>query len=298
MRRVGYLSAGAPITDDSPNSGPVINGLKRLGWIEGSTIQFVRRSANGEVSRLPSLVNELVAEGTEAILTSGFPAVAACKGAPVPAIASGAGDLVALGLVESFHHPGGNITGISDLAGELAPKRLSLLKEVSPSIRKVAMIWNGEDRAMGQRYQLSAASAGSLDLTVQPLPVREPHDFDAAFANMEHNPPDAGFMVVDGLTAANRKRVIQFAATHRIPFMYEGDFIVREGGLLSYGPDLTEVGDRQASLLDKILQGAKAGDLPFERPTLFKLAVNLTTAKALGLAIPPTLLARADEVVE
>src|SRR6516164_1706292 len=298
LRRVGYLSAGAPITDDSPYSGPVINGLKRLGWIEGSTIHFARRAANGELSRLPSLVNELVAEGVEAILTSGFPAVAACKGAPVPAIASGAGDLVALGLVESFRHPGGNITGISDLAGELAPKRLSLLKEVSPSIRKVAMLWNGEDRAMGQRYQLSAASASSLDLTVQPLPVREPQDFDIVFANMERDPPDAGFMVVDGLTGSNRKRVIQFAAAHRIPFMYEGDFIVRDGGLLSYGPDLAEAGERQASLLDKILHGANAGDLPFERPTLFTLAVNLKTAKALALAIPPTMLARADEVVE
>jgi putative ABC transport system substrate-binding protein len=169
---------------------------------------------------------------------------------------------------------------------------------MAPSTRKVAMLWNGEDRAIGQRYQLSAASANSLDLTVQPLPVREAHDFDAVFANMEFDPPDAGFMVVDSLTGSNRKRVIQFAATHRIPFMYEGDSIVREGGLLSYGPDLTEVGERQASLLDKILHGANAGDMPFERPTLFTLAVNLTTAKTLGLAIPPTILARADEVVE
>jgi putative ABC transport system substrate-binding protein len=242
IRRVGYLSAGSPITDDSPFSRPVIDELKRLGWIEGSTIQFERRAANGEVARLPSLVNELVAEGVQAILTFGFPAIAACKGASVPAIASGAGDLVALGLVASFNHPGGNITGISDLAGELAPKRLSLLKEMSPSIRKVAMLWNGSDRAMGQRYQLTAASASSLDLMVQPLMVREAHDFDAAFANMERDPPDAGFMVVDGLTGSNRKRVIQFAATHHIPFMYEGDFIVRDGGLVSYGPELAEVG--------------------------------------------------------
>ncbi|WP_177243696.1 ABC transporter substrate-binding protein [Bradyrhizobium sp. Gha] len=298
VRRVGYLSAGAPITDDSPTSGPVISGLKRLGWIEGSTILFERRAANQELSRLPSLVSELVAERVEAILTSGFPAVAACKGASVPAIASGAGDVVALGLVDSFRHPGGNITGISDLAGELAPKRLSLLKEMAPSMRKVTLLWNGEDRAMGQRYQLSAASASSLDLTVRSLPVREPHDFDIAFSNMERDPPDAGFMVVDGLTGSNRERVIQFAAAHRIPFMYEGDFIVRDGGLLSYGPDLAEVGERQASLLDKILHGANAGDLPFERPTLFTLAVNVKTAKALGLVIPPTILARADEVVE
>lgn len=250
------------------------------------------------MDRLPSLVNELVAGGAEAILTSGFPAIAACKGAPVPAIASGAGDLVSLGLVESFRRPGGNITGISDLAGELAPKRLAILKEALPSIRRVAILWNREDRAMGQRYDLSSASAASLGINVQPLPVREPEDFSVAFAAMEREPPDAGFMVVDGLTGLNRKRVIEFAALHRIPFMYEGDFIVRDGGLLSYGPDLAEIGDRQASLLDQILNGAKASELPFERPTRFTLAVNLKTAATLGLTLPPTLVARADEVVE
>jgi putative tryptophan/tyrosine transport system substrate-binding protein len=298
IRRVGYLSAGSPVTNDSPTSGPVFDGLKRRGWIEGSTIEFERRAAEGQIDRLPPLVNELVAAGVEAILTSGFPAIAACKGAPVPAIASGAGDLVSLGLVESFRHPGGNITGISDLAGELAPKRLAILKEALPSIRRVAMLWNREDRAMGQRYDLSSASAASLGISVQPLPVREPEDFSVAFAAMEREPPDAGFMVVDGLTGLNRKRVIEFAALHRIPFMYEGDFIVRDGGLLSYGPDLAEIGDRQASLLDQILNGAKAGELPFERPTRFTLAVNLKTAATLGLALPPTLLARADEVIE
>ena len=298
IRRVGYLSAGSPVTNDSPTSGPVFDGLKRRGWIEGSTIRFERRAAEGNVDSLPSLVSELVATGVEAILTSGFPAIAACRGASVPAIASGAGDLVPLGLVESFRRPGGNITGISDLAGELAPKRLAILKEALPSIRRVAMLWNREDRAMGQRYELSAASATTLDISVQPLPVREPDDFSVAFAAMEREPPDAGFMVVDGLTGLNRKRVIEFAARHRVPFMYEGDFIVRDGGLLSYGPDLAEIGDRQASLLDKILQGANAGDLPFERPTRFTLAVNLKTAAQLGLALPPALVARADEVIE
>jgi putative ABC transport system substrate-binding protein len=298
IRRVGYLSAGSPVTNDSPTSGPVFDGLKRRGWIEGSTILFERRAAEGNVDRLPSLVGELVAAGVEAILTAGFPAIAACRGAPVPAIASGAGDLVSLGLVESFRHPGGNITGISDLAGELAPKRLAILKEALPSIRRVAMLWNREDRAMGQRYELSSASATTLDISVQPLPVREPDDFSVAFAAMEREPPDAGFMVVDGLTGLNRKRVIEFAARHRVPFMYEGDFIVRDGGLLSYGPDLAEIGDRQASLLDKILHGANAGDLPFERPTRFTLAVNLKTAAQLSLTLPPTLVARADEVIE
>jgi putative ABC transport system substrate-binding protein len=298
IRRVGYLSAGSPVTDDSPTSGPVIDRLKRLGWIEGRTIHFERRAAEGQIDRLPSLVSDLVSLGVEAILTSGFPAIAACKGAPVPAIASGAGDLASLGLIESLRRPGGNITGISDLAGELAPKRLAILKEALPSIRRVAMLWNDEDRAMGQRYELSAASAGTLAISVQPLPVREPEDFAEAFAAMDRERPDAGFMVVDGLTGLNRKRVIEFAGSHRIPFMYEGDFIVRDGGLLSYGPDLAEVGERQASLLDKILNGANAGELPFERPTRFTLAVNLKTAAELGLKLPPALLARADEVIE
>jgi ABC-type uncharacterized transport system substrate-binding protein len=171
IRRVGYLSAGSPVTDDSPTSGLVIDGLKRLGWIEGRTIHFERRAAEGQIDRLPSLVSDLIAVGVEAILTSGFPAIAACKGAPVPAIASGAGDLMSLGLIESLRRPGGNITGISDLAGELAPKRLAILKEALPSIRRVAMLWNDGDRAMGQRYEVSAASAGSLAISVQLLPV-------------------------------------------------------------------------------------------------------------------------------
>ena len=298
VRRVGYLSAGSPVSNDSPTSGPVIEGLKSRGWIEGRTIRFERLAAEGKIARLPALVDELIAHGVEAILTSGFPAVAACKGAPVAAIASGAGDLVSLGLVESLRRPGGNITGISDLAGELAPKRLAILKEASPSIRRVAMLWNGADLAMGQRYEFSAASATALGLTVQPLPVREPEDFAEAFAAMERDRPDAGFTVVDGLTGLNRKRVIEFAALHGIPFMYEGDFIVRDGGLLSYGPDLAEVGDRQAALLDKILNGANPADLPFERPTRFQLALNLKTAAQLGLSMPQTLLARADEVIE
>jgi putative ABC transport system substrate-binding protein len=298
LRRIGYLSAGWPVSEDPPTSGPVMEGLKSRGWIEGSTIQFERRAAYGKIARLPSLVNELVAAGAEAILTSGFPAVAACKGAPVPAIASGAGDLVSLGIVESLRRPGGNITGISDLSGELAPKRLAILKEVSPSIRRVAMLWNREDLAMGQRYEFSAASAATLGLSVQPLPVREPEDFTEAFAAMERERPDAGFMVVDSLTGMNRKRVIDFAKRQRIPFMYEYDFIVRDGGLLSYGPDLAEVGDRQASLLDKILNGANVAELPFEEPTRFKLALNLKTAAELNLAIPPTLLVRTDEVIE
>ena len=138
--------------------------------------------------------------------------------------------------------------------GELAPKRLAIVKEASPSIRRVAMLWNRHD--LGQRYQFSAASAATLGIGAQPLAVHEPEDFAGAFAAMEREPPDAGFMVVDALTGLNRKRVIAFAAQHRIPFMYEGDFIVRDGGLISYGPDLGEIGDRQASLLDKILNGA------------------------------------------
>jgi putative tryptophan/tyrosine transport system substrate-binding protein len=199
---------------------------------------------------------------------------------------------------EAFVGPAATSQGFRILLGELAPKRLAILKEALPSIRRVAMLWNDGDRAMSQRYELSAASAGTLAIIVQPLPVREPEDFAEAFAAMDRERPDAGFMVVDGLTGLNRKRVIEFAGSHRIPFMYEGDFIVRDGGLVSYGPDLAEVGERQASLLDKILNGANAGELPFERPTRFKLAVNLKTAAKLGLELPPALLARADEVIE
>ena len=187
---------------------------------------------------------------------------------------------------------------MSDLADELAAKRLQLLKETVPPLRQVAMLYNATDLGMTQRYQVSAAAAQALGLTVLPLGVREPEGFDEAFAAMTRDPPDGLFMVTDALTSLNRRRVFDFAAAHRMPAMYEYEPIVRDGGLMSYGPDMGELQGHVAGLIERILKGAKPAELPFEQPTLFRFVINLKTAKALGLTIPPQLLARADEVIE
>ncbi|MDB5517414.1 MAG: putative transport system substrate-binding protein, partial [Tardiphaga sp.] len=199
---------------------------------------------------------------------------------------------------DSLAHPGGNVTGISDVATALTTKRLSLLKEMSPKLQKVAMLWNKDDLGMTLRYEASAKSAQSMGFAVQALGVREPDDFNEAFAAMTAEPPDAILMVADALTNLNRKRVFEFAAARRLPAMYEYDFLVRDGGLMSYGPDLTESFERAAALVDRIFKGAKPAELPFEQPTRYPLVINLKTAKTIGLEIPPTLLALADDVIE
>jgi putative ABC transport system substrate-binding protein len=207
-------------------------------------------------------------------------------------------DPVGTGLVESLARPGSNLTGISDVSAEVTPKRMALLKEVAPQLRRVAMLWNANDLGMTLRYRASEAGAQALGISVQPFGVREPNDFDQAFEAMTRDMPDAILMVTDSLTILNRKRVFEFAAAHRLPAIYEFDFLVRDGGLMSYGPDQDETFDRVAALIEHILNGAKPAELPFEQPTRFRFVLNLKTARTLGLEIPPTLLARADEVIE
>ena len=205
---------------------------------------------------------------------------------------------VATGLVTSLARPGGNITGISDDAAMLTTKRMGLLKEIKPDLRRVAMLWNKTDHGMSMRYQASADGAKALGLIVQPLGVGEPDDFKEAFAAMDREPPDAILMVSDALTALNRKRVYEYATARRLPAIYESDNYVRDGGLMSYGADAIESYTRAASLIDRIFKGAKPADLPFEQPTRYLFVMNLKTAKSIDLAIPPTTLALADEVIE
>jgi putative tryptophan/tyrosine transport system substrate-binding protein len=208
------------------------------------------------------------------------------------------GDPVATGLVKSLSRPSGNITGVSDMAIELSAKRLELLKDMVPTLRTVAMLWNASDLGMRLRYQGAADAARTIGVRVQPLGVREPEDFDEAFTTMARDPPDAILMVSDALTGLNRRRVYEFAAENRLPATYERGNYVREGGLSSYSPDLDEIYDRATYLIDRILKGAKPAELPFEQPTRFHLSINLKTAKALGITVPASVIARADEVTE
>jgi putative ABC transport system substrate-binding protein len=297
--RIGLLSPGPATTDNTPRVAPLLRGLAKLGYIQGKNVMLERRGADGQMDRLPALVAELTASPVDVIVTFGYPPARAAKEeTTLPVVAINAGDPVGTGLVNSLAHPEGHLTGISDVSVEVTPKRLELLKEVSPSLHRVAVLWNADDLGMTLRYRALEAGAKALGVEVQPLGVREPDDFANAFSAMDSKAPDAIMMVADALTVLNRKRVFEFAAAHRLPAIYEFDYLVRDGGLMSYGPDADESYARVAVLVDRILKGAKPADLPFEQPTLFRLAVNLKTAKSINLSFPESLLVGADDVIE
>src|SRR5271166_2856543 len=297
--RLGAITAGGPIAADSPRGKILIGALADLGYAPGRNLVFETRGALADFAKLPGLIEELKAGGTQILLASGYPCAAAAKAAGVPTVIFvGAGDPVATGLVESWAHPGGVITGISDVAATLTVKRLELLKAFSPQMKRVAMLWNKQDRAMALRYEASATTAQKQGLIVEPLGVREPNDFNEAFAAMDRDKPDAILMVADALTGLNRKRVFDYAMAHRLPAIYELDFFAREGGLMSYGADMRESVTRAASMVDRIFKGARPGDIPFEQPTRYLFVINLKTARAMGLGPPVTLLALADDVIE
>ena len=297
-----HLAALTPveaITEGSPLGNVLLTALAQQGYAVGQNLTYTARSSLDDNSKIPGLLQELKAGGADAIVVIGFPAALAAKSLGIPTIgAQGLGDPVETGLIYSLSHPGGNITGISDMATTLTTKRLSFLKQVSPNIRKVAMLWNPNDLAMSLRYRASANVAGSLGILVQAFGIREPDDFGQAFEVMNGDMPDAILMVADALTNFNRKRVIEFALARKVPAIYEYDFYVQDGGLMSYGPDLKESFERAAALVARIFGGAKPAELPFEQPTLYTFALNLKTARSMGLQIPPTLLALADEVIE
>jgi putative ABC transport system substrate-binding protein len=296
---LGTLHPALPLTDASPFGKIIIKALAERGYMIGQNLTFDARGAMGDVAKLPVLLQELKARNVDAVIVVGYPAALAAKSTGIATVgANGLGDPVETHLIDSLAHPGGNVTGISDVAATLTTKRLSLLKEMSPKLQKVAMLWNKDDLGMSLRYEASAKAAQSMGITVQALGVREPDDFNEAFSVMNGEMPDAILMVADALTVLNRKRVFEFAAAKKLPAIYEYDFLVRDGGLMSYGADLTESFERAAALVDRIFKGAKPADLPFEQPTRYPFVLNLKTAKSAGLEIPPTLLALADEVIE
>jgi putative ABC transport system substrate-binding protein len=297
--RLGTLTPAGPLSAGSPDATVLLSALSQLGYTLGRNLAYDARASGGDNSRLPELLQDFKASGIDALVTLGYPAALAAKASGIPTvIASGAGDPVATGLVASLARPGGTITGISDDATSLSTKRLSLLTELLPKFARIAMLWNADDLGMSLRYEASAAAARSICITVQPLGVREPNDFVAAFEAMDRQPPDAILMMADALTNLNRKRVFDYALSKRLPAMYETDPYVRTGGLMSYGADRKESFQRAAAIVDRIFKGAKPTDLPFEQPTRFRFVINLATAKATGLEIPPRLLALADEVIE
>ena|SRR5215510_2194340 len=298
VRRVGLLSSAAPLTDTNPVVIGLTAGFSKRGYVVGSSLLFERRAAEAHPERMPQLADDLKSQA-EVIITNSYAAARVVKDrSNVPVVAITGADPVATGLIDSLARPGGNVTGVGEVAAELSAKRLEVLKDTFPNLRKIAMLWNADDLGMTGRYKNAEAAARMLGFDIQPLGVREPEDFAAAFAAMVRDRPDAILMVTDALMALNRKRVFEFATQQRLPAIYEYDFLVRDGGLMSYGPDMSEVYDRAAGLADRILKGARPADLPFEQPTRFRLVINKKTLETLGLTLPPAMLMRADEVVD
>jgi len=297
--RIGLLSGGPRPADGGPPAA-LRQALEKLGYVDGKDVTFTGRWAEANSERLPGFAAELVGLDVDLLLTIGAPAAEAAKKATstIPIVFVGPGDAADTGLVKSLARPEANVTGISDPATELSTKRLELLKEAVPRATRVAVIWNADDRAMTLRYGKVEKAARDLHVTIEPLGVRNPGDIDAALATMSKERPDAVFLVSDALTSINRKRILDFATAHNIPAMYEFGSYVKDGGLMSYGPSIDDMWGRAAVYVDKILKGAKPGELPVEHPTRYSFLVNLKTAKALGLAIPQSLLLRADEAIQ
>jgi putative ABC transport system substrate-binding protein len=282
-----------------PNEGALRRAMQELGYIEGWNVIYEARYA-GRRERLAEAAAELVRAAPDVIVTAGGPASEAARDATrtIPIVLWGAGDPVATGLVANVAHPGGNITGVTELSTELTGKRLQLFKEAVPGLVRIAVIWNAEDRAMSMRFYEAEAASPQLGLALMPLPIHELEDFDAAFAAMAADRPDGVFVVTDLMTALREGTLIGFMLAHRLPSIFESPGSARGGGLMSYGPSLTELAPRAAAFVDRILKGAKSGDLPLEGPSRFHLLVNLRTARAIGIELPWSLLARADEVIE
>jgi len=299
--RIGTLSPGArPTAPDWKEHWVFVTALRELGWVEGKNLAIDDRWAEGKTERLPALAAELVGLKVDVIVTASWPAAAAAKNATatIPIVITGAGDPVGTGLVRSLAHPGGNVTGLGDLATELSAKRLELLKEAVPKLSHVAVLWNAGDGGMTLRMRAIQTASRQLGVTVRPLGVHSLEDFEVAFTAMTQERPDALFVIADPLLTGNRKRILDFTAKHRLPAMYEFRAYVADGGLMAYGPSFDYMYRRAAALADKILKGTRPADIPVEEPMRLELVVNLKTAKALGLELAPSILIRADEVIQ
>lgn len=298
--RVAHLSTAGRTPDGAPPR-LLREALRALGYIDGQNIVFEARFADGKVGSLPALAAELVALKVDLIVAQGRPAVVAAKQATstIPiVIAPASSDAVATGLIASLPRPGGNVTGLSDELDRLSAKRMELLKETLPTAARIAVLWNANDPGMNLRFRAIENAARLLNVEVESIALEKPEDFDTAFITMTRRRPDGLFLVTDALTNMNQKRVVEFSAAQRIPAMYESSAVVVQGGLIAYGPTPEEMFRRAAAYIDRIIKGAKPADLPAEQPTTYRLTVNLKTAKGLGLTIPPTVLLRADQLID
>jgi putative tryptophan/tyrosine transport system substrate-binding protein len=297
IRRLGVLMPGAP---PDPLVEAMQGRLRELGYLEGRDISFEFRWAEGKLGRLTQLASELTGLKVDLIVAFSTPASIAAQKATttIPIVFSAVGDPVGTGVVSNLARPGGNVTGFSMLATELAAKRLEILEEIVPNLSPLAMFWNDTNPSMVLSASQSQNAAAKLGVAIQSIGVHDLIGFESAFATVESGRVVGLLTLIDPFTREHRQRIVDFAAQRHLPAIYDAREFVDAGGLISYGPSLLATQLRVTEYVDKIFKGAKPGDLPVEQPTKFELVINLKTAKALGLTVPPTLLARADEVIE
>jgi len=273
-------------------------GLRELGYVEGQNLIIEYRSSDGRAERFAQLATELVRLKVDLIVTRGTPAVEAASRAAIAIPIVMAGIAEPPPGVASLAHPGGNVTGFISFTSELEPKRVELIREIVPNAVRIAAMYNMSNRVFGPRWQQLERVTQSLGIQAQLLDVRAPGDLERAFDAASEQRADALIVSNDGLTVANRKIITELAARHRLPAIYPSKEFTEAGGLISYAPNLADQYRRAATYADKILKGASPADLPIEQPTRFELVVNVKTAKVIGLTIPESFLARADEVIE
>ncbi len=299
VQRIGFLGGGSP-SAYSPRIEAFRKGLAEIGYAEGKNIAIEYRYAEGNLERLPDLAAELVRLKVDVILAAGGREVAqAAKQATttIPVVITNVGDPVATRLVASLARPGGNITGLTSASPDLSAKRLELLKEAVPRLTRVAVLYDPTNRGNTANFKETEVAAHLLGVKLQSLEVRIPDDFAGAFNAAKTGRAGALIVLPSLLNATRRTRIVELATKSRLPTMFAEDVDVESGGLMSYGPNYPDLFRRAATYVDKILKGAKPGDLPVEQPMKFELVINLKAAKQIGLTIPPNVLARADRVI-
>ena len=297
-RRIGVLLVG--LSPESKEAKHFRLGLRDAGYFEGRNVVIEWRSAKGDYNRVPELVADLIQSRVDVIVLDSTVATEASKRSTstIPIVMALVTDPVGSGLVESLAHPGGNVTGLSVMTMELNSKRLQLLKEVTPQLTRAAVLWNPDHPSHSKVVEDLKVVARSLSIKLSPVGLRTPEQFAQAFSEVSQAQAQALYVVEDPIFFAHRVSLLQLASAARLPTIHELRRFPEAGALMSYGPDLHDLFRRSAIYVDRIFKGAKPADLPVEQPTKFELVINLKTATALGLEVPPTLLAIADEVIE
>lgn len=299
IRLIGLLS---PFTreETEPWHEALRQALREFGWVEGVDVRFEYRYSDGHNERLPAVIADLLAQKPDLVVvcvnTDALPTARATK--TIPIVMASAGDPVGTGLIASLSRPGGNVTGLTQIDTDLSAKRLQLLKEVAPDIARVGVLWDPSVAVSSAAWREVQEASGQVGLQLHSLEVRRPAELDAALAGALAGRDEALLALPGPIFAVNQRGIAEFAMKHRLASVFHLLEFAKYGGLLSYGPDRTDLFRRAATYVDKILKGAKPGDLPVEQASKFRLLLNLKTAQSIGLAVPQALVARADEVIE